>query len=128
METALPELPAQADVLKRPVRDDFEKKMRDLDKRAEVLKVSVEANRYKRRQVYEGGKVEGGDVTYRELLATNIEAVKKVRSERREHLDQLTALKERQRELDNEKAGLMKNVPRNYHTQQDLQQAIQEKQ
>ena len=68
--------------------------------------------------MYEGGKVEGmsGDVTYRELIATNIEAVKKVRNERRGHLDQLTALKERQRVLDNEKAGLMKNVPRNYHT------------
>lgn len=80
--------------------------------------MSVEANRYKRRQVYEGGKVEGmsGDVTYRELIATNIEAVKKVRSERREHLDQLNAIKERQRELENEKSGLMKNVPRNYHT------------
>lgn len=31
----IPELPAPADVLKRPVRDEFEKKMRDLDKRAE---------------------------------------------------------------------------------------------
>lgn len=92
------------------------------------MKASVEANRYQRSRVYEGGKVEGGEVTYRDLIMSNIEDVKKVRAQHREHLDKLNGLKDRQRELEADKATLLKNIPRNYHNQDDLQQAIQEKQ
>jgi hypothetical protein len=59
---------------------------------------------------------------------TNIEDVKKVRAQHREQLDKLNALKDRQRELEADKAAFLKNVPRNYHTEDDLLQAIQEKQ
>ena len=58
---------------------------------------------------------------------SNIDEVKKVRAKHREHLDELNELKDRQRELDAEKQTLMKNIPRNYHTYEDLEQAIQEK-
>ena len=101
--------------------------MKDLDKKAEELKVNVEANRFQRNRVYEGGKVDGGDVTYRDLIMSNIEEVKKVRKEHRDHLDKLNELKDRQRELETEKTALMKNIPRNYHTYNDLEQAIQDK-
>ena len=102
--------------------------MKDLDRKAEELKASVEENRFKRNRVYEGGKIDGGDVTFKDLIMSNIEEVKKVRSQHREHLDKLNALKDRQRELEAEKQSLVKNIPRNYHTVKDLQQAIKEKQ
>ena len=54
--------------------------MKDLDRRAEELKASVEENRFKRNRVYEGGKIDGGDVTFKDLIMSNIEEVKKVRS------------------------------------------------
>lgn len=128
LDTKIPALPATDKIVKRPQREEFQKKMRALDQRAEELKASVEANRAQRSRVYEGGKVEGGEVTYRDVIMTNIEDVKKVRAQHREHLDKLNGLKDRQRELEAEKAALLKNIPRNYHTQEDIQQAIQEKQ
>jgi len=94
--------------------------MRELDDRAAELRESVDANRRKRSRVYSDSKVDGADITYREVLTSNIEDVKKVRAQQRVHLDKLNALKDRQRELEAEKAGLLKNIPRNYHTQEDL--------
>lgn len=128
LDTKIPELPPQSKIVKKPRREDFQKKMRDLDDRAAELRESVDANRRKRSRVYSDSKVDGADITYREVLTSNIEDVKKVRAQQREHLDKLNGLKDRQRELEAEKAALLKNIPRNYHTQEDLQEAIQEKQ
>lgn len=93
VDTVLPELPK--DIIKEPSRDDFNKKMKDLDAEAEQLKITVEENKFKRRQVYEGGKVEGENVTYREVITENIEEVKKFRANKKEHLDKLNDLRER---------------------------------
>jgi hypothetical protein len=98
LETKIPELPKE--ILKEPSRDDFNKKMKDLDAEAEQLKITVEENKFKRRQVYEGGKVEGENVTYREVITGNIEEVKKFRADKKEHLDKLNALRDRQRDLE----------------------------
>jgi hypothetical protein len=46
-------------LLKEPSRDGFNNEMKALDKQAEELKITVEESKFKRRQVYEGGKVEG---------------------------------------------------------------------
>lgn len=127
-DTKIPELPPPAKRVKKPRREDFQKKMRELDDRAAELRESVAANRRQRSRVYSDSKVDGADTTYREVLTSNIEDVKKVRAQQKGHLDKLNALKDRQRELEAEKAALMKNVPRNYHTQEDLEQAIREKQ
>lgn len=47
VDTVLPELPK--DILKEPSRDDFNKKMKELDAEAEKLKITVEENKFKRR-------------------------------------------------------------------------------
>jgi hypothetical protein len=49
----------------------------------------LEENRYKKRQVFEGGKVDGENVTYREVITENIEEVKKFRGDRRKNIEQL---------------------------------------
>jgi hypothetical protein len=87
-------------MLKEPSRDKFNDEMKGLDKKAEELKITVEESKYKRRQVYEGGKVEGENITYREVITENIEEVKKFRGDKKVHLDKLNALKERQREIE----------------------------
>ena len=125
VDTVLPELPK--DILREPSRDDFNKKMKELDAEAEQLKITVEENKFKRRQVYEGGKVEGENVTYREVITENIEEVKKFRSNKKEHLDKLNDLRDKQRDLESKKSKFLENVPRNYHNKDDLQQAIKQK-
>lgn len=83
LDTKLPPLPAPDKILKQPVRENFQKTMRDLDRRADELKANVESNRHQRSKVYAGGKVEGGDVGYRDLIMSKIDDVKKVRAQHR---------------------------------------------
>lgn len=70
--------------------------------------------------MYEGGKVEGQNVTYREVIAERIEEVKKFRAEKKQHLDRLNALKDRQREIETKKMSFQQNIPRNYHNEDDV--------
>jgi hypothetical protein len=94
--------------------------MKELDAEADQLKITVEENKFKRRQVYEGGKVEGENSTYREVITENIESVMKFRSDKKEHIDKLNVLKERQKELETKKMKFTDGIPRNYHNQDDL--------
>ena len=95
LDTEIPELPPAAKIVKKPVHEDFQKKMRQLDQRADELRAGVDVAREQRAQVYDGGKVEGGEVTYREVIMTNIEDVRKVRAQHKEHLDKLNDLKDK---------------------------------
>ena len=101
LETKIPELPEE--ILKKPSKDDFDKKMREQDKIADEQRVIIEESKFKRRQVYDNGRVEGSNVTYKDLISGNIDEVKKFRNEKKAHLEKLNALKDRQRELDIEK-------------------------
>ena len=94
--------------------------MKELDAEADQLKITVEENKFKRRQVYESGKVEGENVTYREVITENIEGVKKFRADKKEHLDKLNALRERQKEIESKKSKFTDGIPRNYHNEDDL--------
>jgi len=102
--------------------------MRALDKIIDEKKIIVEKNKLIKRGVYEGGKIEGSNVTYRDSIIEQGAAIKKIRDERRTHLDNMNKLKDRQRELDAKKQEFMKNIPRNYHNIKDLNNAIKEKQ
>lgn len=69
--------------------------MKELDDTANAKRIQIEDARLKRKHVYDGGKVEGNEnITYRDLLSTNIDDIKKMKSEQRVHFDKLNALKE----------------------------------
>ena len=76
MDTVIPELPTKEKMLKKPNWEDFEKEMRDLDQKAQELRASIDECHHKRSQVYQGGKREGEDVTFKDLIAKNIDEVK----------------------------------------------------
>lgn len=59
-------------------------------------------------------------MTYREVIAERIEEVKKVRADKKKHLDKMNALKERQREIETQKMSYQQNIPRNYHNEDDV--------
>jgi len=59
-------------------------------------------------------------VTYREVIAERIEEVKKVRADKKGHLDRMNALKDRQREIETQKMSYQQNIPRNYHNEDDV--------
>lgn len=102
--------------------------MNALDKIIEEKKLIVERNKLIKRGVYEGGKIEGSNVTYRDSIIEQGEEIKKIRNQRSALLDEMNKLKTRQRELDTKKQDFMKNIPRNYHNIKDLNSAIKAKQ
>jgi hypothetical protein len=102
--------------------------MRALDKTIEEKKITVEKNKQMKRGVFEGGKIDGSNVTYRDSIIEQGEEIKKIRNTRRALLDQMNVLKDRQKELDTQKQKFMTNIPRNYHNIKDLKQAIKQKQ
>ena len=102
--------------------------MKELDTQAVKWREQCEENRYKRQQVYDGGKVDGSNVTYREVLTKDIEEIKKIKNQRKTQIDRVKELNNRQRELDGEKSAILRSCPRNYQNEKDLQAAIKEKQ
>jgi len=92
-DEVLPELPA--DIKKKPSRDEFDRQMKELDHEANGLRAKIEDARLRKRMVYDGQKVEGGNDSYYELISSNIEEVKKIKNERRGKLDKVNALRER---------------------------------
>lgn len=102
--------------------------MRAQDKVVEEKRLIIEESRHKRKQAWEGGKVEGQNVTYRDLINAHGDEIKGHRDEKRGHLDKLHALKDRQAELEAERQAIIRSIPRNYHNEKDMQQAIKDKQ
>ena len=123
-DTVIEELPSIADTLRKPSKDEFDKKMRALDKIIEEKKIIVEKNKLIKRGVYEGIKIDGNGVSHRDSIIEQGAEIKKIRDSRRAHLDEMKKLKERQNELDLKKMEYMKNIPRNYHNIKDLKSAI----
>ena len=101
MGDKVPELPPMDEIKKRPSRDEFDRKMKEMTAQALKWKEQSDENRLKRQMIYDGGKVDGSNVTYRDLLSKDIEEIKKHKNQRREQIDRVKELNTRQRELDN---------------------------
>lgn len=121
----MPELPT--DIKQKPSKDEFDRQMKQIDADANELRVRIEELRHKRKMVYEGGRADAGNESYHDLISSNIEEVKKIRNEKRGKLERMNELKQRQQTLDQERQAILKNVPRNYQTYEEVEQAIKEK-
>lgn len=73
--------------------------MREQDEIAQNYREKMDDGKYKRKQVFEGGKIEGSNVTYKDLLNTNFDDVKKLRKDKSSKFDRLNELKNRERQL-----------------------------
>ena len=98
------------------------------DRKAEELRIRIHENIQKKKGVFMGASIGSSSKTYRENINENIDEVKKLREKKRKLLDELNGMKDEMRELDSKKNDLNKNIPRNYHTEDDLKQAIAQKQ
>ena len=114
---SLPELPKTQ--LKMPSKEQYVKKMEDLDRKAAMNKSICQENQALKRQVYDKSKGAGNTGSYKDISG-NIDEVKKYRLEKRSLLDSLNELKEKQRDLESQKQDLLRNVPRNYHNEGDV--------
>ena len=67
-ETEIPELPSKEERVKQPSKEQLEADMSAFDKQIDVVRENQKTLRAKRREVIDGGKIKGSNVTYREAL------------------------------------------------------------
>ena len=132
-DTEIPALPAPNEIKTKPSKDEFDRKMRELDRIVEDKKIKNEEARHHRRIVHEGGKIDGSNADYRDQINMQGDEIKKHRAERRANLDKLNALKDRQADLEYKKQQILKNMKAkmsrgtNYRTEEEMAKAIKEK-
>ena len=98
------------------------------DKKADELRIKIHENILRKKGVFLGANIGSSSKTYRDNINESIEEVKKLRQKKSKLLDELNGMKDEMRELDSKKNDLNKTIPRNYHNEIDLKQAIAQKQ
>ena len=71
------------DILKQPSHEQFEEEMAKLDQKIKELRTKKEDLHQKRREIIDGGKMQGSSMTYREVLSQKINSMKEVNNKKR---------------------------------------------
>lgn len=116
--TELPQLPPKDQILKQPVKEVFEEEMARLDLKIKELRTTKDELHSKRREIIDGGKMQGSSMTYREHLSGKINELKEINIKKRECKDNVKGVKEELEVLDNEKRTLMKSLSNDCNTEE----------
>jgi len=71
-------MPEKSEILKQPSHEAFEEEMAKLDQKIKQLRTQKEDLHQKRREIIDGGKMQGSSMTYREVLSSKINSLKEV--------------------------------------------------
>ena len=123
-ETEIPALPSKEERLKQPSKEVFEADMGALDKQIDAVREQQKTLRAKRREVIDGGKIKGSNVTYREALTSKIKELKGVNDVKRKLQNQMKEASEALDGLDQEKRALLKVMHKEYHGVDEVRDAI----
>ena len=123
MEVA--EMPTKEQLIKNPVKEAFDKKLADLDTKINHLRANQKNLHTKRKEVIDGGKVNGGNMTYRETLTTKINALREVNAKKRSLQTQMKEHSEQLDLLEAEKRTLLKTMHPDYRSAEHVTAAIQ---
>lgn len=95
--------------------------------KAEEMRNIIDDSRNKRRQVYDGGKIEGSQ-EIRELLGKDMNEFKSIVAKKQGLIAELKKVKERHIELTNMRRNILSQVPREqYKTEAEVQKALNDK-
>ena len=76
MDSEIPALPSKEEMLKNPVKEQFDAKMLKFDSQIAEARARKEELHQKRREVIDGGKMSGSTLTYREALTKEIDLLR----------------------------------------------------
>ena len=82
-DTVIPDMPSKEERLKEPSKADFDKEMGAEDAKIQERRAKQNELRKKRREIIDGGKVTGSNMTYRESLSAKIGELKGVNDTKR---------------------------------------------
>ena len=87
--------------------------MKDLDNKIQAIRDKINALSNKKKETREGGKVQGSQLTYREVLNQKIEEIKGLRDQKRMFYNEKNAIGDKIKALELEREQLLKNLPNN---------------
>lgn len=119
-------MPAKDAILKLPAKEAFEEEMAKLDLKIKELRNTKEDLHTKRREVIDGGKVQGSSMTYREVLSGKINELKAINAKKRSCQDAVKAVSEELDVLETEKRNLMKSLSNDCNTEEQVRSAIKQ--
>lgn len=99
--------------MKEPVKEEYEKKMKDLDNKIQAIRDKINNLSNKKKETREGGKVQGSQLTFREVLNQKIEEIKGLRDQKRMLYNEKNAIGDKIKAIELEREQLLKNLPNN---------------
>lgn len=119
-------MPTKEEILKFPSKEVFDEEMAKLDKKIKELRQQKDELCDKRREVIDGGKVQGSSMTYRETFNLKLNSLKEVNQRKRDCQGQLKQITEELETLEGEKRILLKALPHECNTEEAVQSAIKQ--
>jgi chromosome segregation ATPase len=121
--TAETEVPATVEKSlrkKEPSKDEYEKKMKELDSKIMQIREHINTLSLKKKEAREGGKVKGTTISYKEFLNQKIEEIRGLRDQKRDLYNQKNAIIEQIKVIELEREQILKTLPSN----KDLQDPV----
>lgn len=125
-ETPIPELPAKKEILKEPVKADFEREMAIQDGLIQQMRSKKDQLIKQKRTVREGGLTAGGNNTKKGELTERINVAKGIRQNKRAKQDAMRDIVSEIQKLEGEKRNLLKSMHANCHTVEAVQGQIRD--
>lgn len=125
-DTVIPPMPSKEERLREPSKADFDKEMGAEDVKINERRGKQNDLRRKRREIIDGGKVSGSNMTYRESLSAKISELKVVNDTKRKMQGQLKDIGYNIDTLENEKRALLKAMHKDYHGVEEVREGIKE--
>ena len=125
-ETEIEEAPPLKDRLREPSKAEFDKEMATEDVKINERRAKQNDLRKKRREIIDGGRVSGGDMTYREALSSKISELKEVNNMKRKLQSQMKEIGFGIYALENEKRTMQKDMHKEHHSVEEVKDAIKE--
>lgn len=120
-ESVIPALPAKKDILKEPVKSDFEREMALQDGLIQDKRSKKDNHIKQKRLVREGGLTSGGNQTKKGELTERINVAKGIRANKRQRQDAMRDIVSDIQKLETEKRTLLKSMHAGCHTVEDVQ-------
>ena len=87
--------------------------MKDLDNKIQAIRDKINTLSNKKKETREGGKVQGSQLTFREVLNQKIEEIKGLRDQKRMLYNEKNAIGDKIKAIELEREQLLKNLPNN---------------
>ena len=114
------------DILKQPSHEQFEEEMAKLDQKIKELRTKKEDLHQKRREIIDGGKMQGSSMTYREVLSQKINSMKEVNNKKRSLQSQVKVVSEELDVFESEKRQILKLLPNDCSSEEQINMRIKQ--